>query len=202
MASILDFLDSDAGKKFIKGSSDQVNESPEKVKTVLGMALPMMLGALKNNTASSQGAENLNRALDNEKHSGSILNSLSPTDLSGLLGEGSGILGHIFGGKQQNIIEAVSSATGMDSSKVAQLLKLAAPVLMGILGNQKRKDNVGTGGLGELIGSVLGSNSSHDQSLLETFLNADGNSNVAGDIAGKLLGGKKDSKGLGSFFKG
>ena len=48
----------------------------------------------------------------------------------------------------------------------------------------------------------MGSNSSHDQSLLETFLNADGNGNIAGDIAGKLFGEKQNSKGPGSFFKG
>ena len=50
MASILDFLDTEKGKQFIQKSSDQVNESPEKVKSVLGMALPMIMGALKKNT--------------------------------------------------------------------------------------------------------------------------------------------------------
>ena len=147
MASILDFLNSDTGKKFIQRSSKEIDENPEKVGSALGIALQMMLGALKNNTASSKGAENLNRALENNKHSGSLLDSLSSVNLSDLIGEGSGILRHIFGEKQQKIEEAVSSTTRIDSSKVSQLLKMAAPVLLGILGNQKRKDNVGTDGL-------------------------------------------------------
>lgn len=202
MASILDFLNSDAGKQFVQRSSDQVNESPEKVKSALGMALPMMLGALKNNAESPEGAQNLDTALNNQKHDGSILEKVTSGDLGGFISEGSDILGHIFGNKQGQIEQAVGATTGMDASKVSQLLKMAAPVVMGILGSQKRKDQVGTGGISELIGSVLGSNSAHDQSLLETFLNTDGDSNVIKDVTGKLFGGKDSSKGLGSFFKG
>lgn len=202
MASILDFLDTDTGKQFIQRSSKEVDESPEKVKSVLGMALPMLMGAIKKNTASPEGSQKLNSELEKEKHNGSILDSLKGGNLSGLISEGSGIIGHILGGKQIKIVEAVSSATGMDSGKVAKIIKMAAPVLMGILGKQKRKDEVGKGGIQELVGSVMGTNSSHDQSLLETFLDADDDSNIAGDLTGKLFGGKSGSKGLGGFFKG
>ncbi len=202
MASILDFLDSDTGKDFVQKSSKEVNESPEKVKSALGMALPMLLGAMKKNSQSEDGKENLNQALEDEKHNGSILDKLKSGDLSSILNEGSGVLGHVFGGKQNQISEAVSAAIGMDSSKVTKLLKMAAPVVMGILGKQKRKDNVGKSGISDLLGSVMGSNSSHDQSLLETFMDSDSAGNVAKDVAGKLFGGKDKDKGIGGFFKG
>lgn len=202
MASILDFLDSDTGKQFIQKSSKEVDESPEKVKSALGMALPMLLGAMKKNSQSEEGKENLNKALEDEKHNGSVLDNLKSGNISAFLGEGSGVLKHIFGGKQGQIAEGVSSAVGMDSSKVSKLLQMAAPVVMGILGQQKRKDQVGKGGISDLLGSLMGSNSSHDQSLLETFMDADGEGNIAKDVAGKLFGGKDKSKGLGSFFKG
>ena len=185
MASILDFLDTDTGKQFIQRSSKEVDESPNKVKSVLAMALPMLMGAIKKNSSSTEGSQKLDSELKKEKHNGSILDSVKSRDLSGLLSEGSGIVGHILGGKQNKIAEAVSSATGMDSAKVAKLIKMAAPVVMGILGKQKRKDNVGEGGISELVGSVMGSNSSHDQSLLETFLDADDDSSIAGEVTGK-----------------
>lgn len=165
------------------------------------MALPMMLGALKSKAGSPEGAENIDKALQDDKHNGSVLDKISSGDLSGLLSEGPGILGHIFGGKQGQIEQAVGATTGMDSSKVSKLLQMAAPVVMGILGSQKRKDHVNSGGLQGLIGSVMGTTSSHDQSLLETFMNADGEG-VVNDVVGKLFGGKDKSKGLGSFFKG
>lgn len=202
MASILDFLDTDTGKQFIQRSSKEVDESPNKVKSVLAMALPMLMGAIKKNSSSAEGSQKLDSELNKEKHNGSILDSVKSGDLSGFLSEGSGIVGHILGGKQSKIAEAVSSTTGMDSAKVAKLIKMAAPVVMGILGKQKRKDNVGKGGISELVGSVMGSNSSHDQSLLETFLDADDDSSIAGEVTGKLFGGKGRSKGLGGFFKG
>lgn len=202
MASILDFLNTDTGKDFIEKSSKEVNESPEKVKSVLGMAFPMIMGALKKNTNTPEGAEKLESELEKEKHNGSVLDSIGSGGISGFLSEGSGIVEHIFGGKQHKIVEAVSSATGMDTSKVAKLIKMAAPVVMGVLGKQKRKDNVEKGGISQLIGSVMGSDSSHDQSLLETFLDADEDSSVVKDAAGKLFGGKGKSQGLGSFFKG
>lgn len=202
MASILDFLDSEKGKEFIQRSSEEVNESPDTVKSALGMAMPMIIGALKKNTDSPEGAEKLNRELGKDKHDGSVLDELSG-GLSGLLGEGTGILGHIFGGSQSKVETAVASATGMDASKVSKLLQMAAPVIMGILGKQKRKDHVeSSGGISDLIGSVLGSNSSHDQSMLETFMNSDKGGNIAGNVANKILGGKGKSKGPGDFFKG
>ena len=118
-----------------------------------------------------------------------------------IMGEGSGILGHIFGGKQNKVEDAVSATSGMDSAKISQLLKMAAPIIMGILGNQKRKDNVGQGGIGDLLGSVLGSGSSHDQSMLESFLDRDGDGNIANDM-GKLFKDKGGmTKGLGDLFR-
>ncbi len=202
MASILDFLNTETGKDFIQKSSKEINESPERVESALGMALPMMMGGLKKNTRSPQGEEKLARELEKDKHDGSMLDNLKGMNPADLLGEGSGILGHIFGGKQSKIEEAVSSATGIETAKISKLLKMAAPLVLGILGKQKRKDNTGQSGIKDLVGSVLGTNSSHDQSLLESFLDTDADDPITKDMAGKLFGGKGKSKGLGSFFKG
>lgn len=202
MASILDFLNTETGKEFIQKSSREIDETPEKVESALGMALPMMLGGLKKNTQSQQGEAELAKELDKDKHDGSLLDNLKGINPTDLLGEGSGILGHIFGGNQSRIEDAVSSATGIETSKISKLLKMAAPVVLGILGKQKRKDNTGKRGIKDLVGSVLGTNSSHDQSLLESFLDTDNDNNIAKDMAGKLFGNKEKSKGLGDFFKG
>lgn len=203
MASILDFLDSEEGKKFVSRSSKEVEENPEKVRSALAMALPMMLGAMKKNSRTDDGAENLNNALENKKHDGSILSSMSENFNGGkLISEGSGIMNHIFGGKQNKIEQAIGSSAAMDPNKVSQLLKMAAPVILGILGSQKRKDQVGKKGISNLLSSVMGSNSSHDQSLLETLLDASSDDNIVTETAGKLFGNKDRSKGLGDFFKG
>ena len=205
MASILDLLNTQMGEELVKKASSKTSEDKGKVTSALGMALPLILGAMKRNTTDPEGAENLDKALQSEKHNGDILNNLEERDAEELTGEGSKILNHVLGSRQSGISKTIAGALNMDESSVNKILEMAAPVIMGLLGQQKRKDNVGASGLSGLLGSVMGSNSSHDQSLVETLLDADGDGSVIDDVAGMVLGGKKGKKGgslLGGMFGG
>jgi hypothetical protein len=201
MASILDLLNTQMGEELVKKASSKTSEDKGKVTSALGMALPLILGAMKRNTTDPEGAENLDKALQSEKHNGDILNNLEERDAEELTGEGSKILNHVLGSRQSGISKTIARALNMDETSVNKILEMAAPVIMGLLGQQKRKDNVGASGLTDLLGSVMGSNSSHDQSLVETLLDADGDGSVIDDVAGMLLGGKKGKKG-GSLLGG
>lgn len=207
MASILDLLSSDLGKQLVQGASAQTGQPEDKTANVLSMALPVILGAMQRNAATPQGAQSLNRALDDSRHDGSILDQLSSllgsqgAD-SALVQDGAGILEHVLGGNRQRVEQNISKTSGVDANAVAQIIKIAAPIVMGILGNQKRKDQVGETGLGDLLGSVLGKNTKHDRSLLESILDADGDGSVIDDVAGMVLGGNKKKGGLGDLLGG
>ena len=201
MASILDLLNTQMGEDLVKKASSKTSEDKGKVTSALGMALPLILGAMKRNTKDPEGAENLNKALQSEKHNGDVLNNLEEKDAEELTGEGSKILNHVLGSRQSGISKTIAGALNMDETSVNKILEMAAPVIMGLLGQQKRKDNVGASGLSGLLGSVMGSNSSHDQSLVETLLDADGDGSVIDDVTGMVLGGKKGKKG-GSLLGG
>lgn len=201
MASILDLLNTQMGEELVKKASSKTSEDKGKVTSALGMALPLILGAMKRNTKDPEGAENLNKALQSEKHNGDVLNNLDEKDAEELTGEGSKILNHVLGSRQSGISKTIAGALNMDETSVNKILEMAAPVIMGLLGQQKRKDNVGASGLSGLLGSVMGSNSSHDQSIVETLLDADGDGSVIDDVAGMVLGGKKGKKG-GSLLGG
>lgn len=204
MASILDLLSSDLGKQLISGASAQTGQPEDKTANVLSMALPVILGAMQRNAASPQGAQSLNNALEDNRHDGSILEQLSGLLGNGadsnLLNDGAGILKHVLGGNQQNVEQNISKTSGVDAGSVAQIIKMAAPILMSVLGSQKRKDNVGETGIGDLLGSVLGKNTNHDQSLLTTLLDADGDGSVIDDVAGMVMGGNKKKGGLGGLL--
>lgn len=207
MASILDLLGSDAGKQLISGASAQTGESPNKTASVLGMALPVLLGAMKRNASTPEGAQSLNNALEDNRHDGSILDQLGGllgggSADSGLLNDGAGILSHVLGGNENKVTQNLSRTSGVDAGSVAQIIKMAAPILMGLLGSQKRKDNVGSSGIEGLLGSVMGSNNSHDQSLIETLLDSDGDGSVIDDVGGMILGGKSKKGGLGGLLGG
>lgn len=75
MEGLMDLLQSDMGKQIINGVSSQTNASQSQTQSVLSMALPVLMGAMKRNAASPEGAEGLMGALSN-KHDGSILDNL------------------------------------------------------------------------------------------------------------------------------
>lgn len=196
MASILDLLNTQTGEQLIDKASSNTSEDKDKVTSVLGMALPLILGAMKSNTKEPQGAEHLNQALESEKHNGELLNNLENKNTEDLTGEGSKILNHVLGSKQGSINKTIAATLNIEETTVSKILEMAAPVVMGLLGKQKRKDKVGASGLTGLLNSVLGSNAAHDQSLIESMLDADGDGNVIDDVTGMLMG-KKGKKGGG-----
>jgi hypothetical protein len=202
MEGLLNLLNSDLGKTLVNSASSQLGQNKAQTTTALTTALPLILGAMKNNTTTPKGAEGLLSALAN-KHDGSLLDNLS-----GLLGsndvlnDGAGILGHIFGGKEQNVAKAVSAKSGIDMNSALNLLKMAAPVIMGYLGKQSRKNNVSdVGGIQNLLGSLLGSGAQKEQSLITSILDADGDGSVIDDIIGMAAGGKKKG-GIGGLLGG
>lgn len=207
MESILDLLGSDMGKTLISGASAQTGQSPDKTATVLSMALPAILSAMKRNASTPEGAKDLNNALEDNRHDGSILEQLSSllgdeSVNSSLMNDGAGIMDHVLGGNQAKVENNISRVSGVDSNSVAQIIKMAAPILMGILGNKKRNNNVEEGGISDLLGSLLGNNGGKDQSIIESLLDADGDGSVLDDLAGMVLGGNKNKNGIGGMLGG
>ncbi|WP_372801180.1 DUF937 domain-containing protein [Lutibacter sp.] len=202
MAGLIDLLNSDLGKNLINNASSQLGENKVKTTSAISTAIPLILGALKNNTSTQKGAEGVLGALSN-KHDGSILDNL--TDVLGnkdILTDGAGILGHIFNGKQQNVAKAVSTKSGIDMSSAMSLLKMLAPVIMGYLGKQSRQKNIeDANGVDNLLGNLLGSGAQKEQSLVTQILDADGDGSVIDDIIGMAAGGKKKA-GLGGLLGG
>jgi hypothetical protein len=207
MSGILDMLNSDLGKTFINGVSNQTGQDQNKTSSVLTMALPVLMQAMKRNAATPEGAQGLMGALEN-KHDGSILDNLGDFFGGGVsddaMNDGSKILGHVLGNKQQTVETALSQKSGMDAGSVGQILKMAAPLLMGFLGKQKKQQQVqNASGLDSLLGGMLKSNSpQHEQSFLESILDADGDGSVIDDVAGMVLGGNKKKGGLGGLLGG
>lgn len=194
MASILDLLGTQKGEEFIAKASDTTSESKEKVTGVLGMALPILLGSMKNNISSAEGEKSLDNALNSDKHGEEFLTNFNTRNSSEMTSEGSKILNHILGDNQGNIVSVISNTLGMKNSSVAEILKMAAPLLLSILSSQKKKTNTDASGLKDLLSSVMGSSGKFDNSLVETILNGQGDGNILNDVKGMVLGGGKSGK--------
>ncbi len=203
MSGILDLLNSDLGKTIISGVAGSTGQDTQKTGSVLTMALPVLMKAMQRNAATQSGAEGLMGALSG-KHDGSILDNLGDLFNGGVdasvLQDGGNILGHVLGNKQNGVEQVISQKSGIDSGAVGNILKTAAPILMGILGKQSRQNGISNAGdISGLLGGLLGGNSAQkEQSFLEQILDADGDGSVVDDVAGMVLGGggQKKSGGL------
>ena len=181
MAGLLDLLNSDMGKQIISGVSQQSGAPQDKTADVLSMALPVLMGAMRKNAATPQGAEGLLGALSG-KHDGSILDDLGGLFQGGVdktvMQDGAGILGHVLGNKRPAVQNALSQEAGIDANA-----------------------------LGSLLGNVMGAEQPRQsQSLIEQLIDADGDGSIIDDVAGMVLGGNQKKKGglgglLGGLFK-
>jgi hypothetical protein len=207
MAGLLDLLNSPMGKQLISGVAGQTKQSEDQTAIVLSMAMPLLLGAMKKNVSSPEGAQGLMSALSSGKHNGSILDNLGGLFNGGVddnvMSDGAGILGHVFGNKQPQVENALSQKSGLDAGTVAQILKIAAPIVMGYLGKQTAQSNVSDGsGMNALLGSMLGGQPQENQSLITTLLDADGDGSILDDVAGMVMGSSKKKGGLAGLLGG
>ena len=178
--------------------AEQVGGNEGQVKNGVMAALPAMLTALSKNTGTEKGAQELNNALE-KKHDGSILDNLSGYLSNPDLKDGAGILNHLFGNQTSNVANAVSQSSGLDINGSMKMLQMLAPILMGMLGQQKKQNNLDAEGIGNLT-SMLASNfgseagASGIMDVVTNLLDANKDGNVMDDImgmVGKFFGGNK-----------
>ena len=210
MMNLMDLLQGDTGRTLINGVSQQTGAPQDKTARVLSQAMPLILGAMQRNARDTRGAQGLMGALNDSRHDGSILDNLGAllgNNPQAVQQDGAGILKHVLGGKQDHVTSALGNNTGLDSGTIMQILQFAAPVVLGMLGKNQRQSNVqDTSGLGGLLSGVLGggAQTQQSQSMIEKFLDADGDGSIMDDVAGMVLGGgnKSGGGGLGGLLGG
>lgn len=108
--------------------------------------------------------------------------------------DGDGILGHVFGQKRAAVESGVAQSSGLDLGKAAQLLKIAAPLVMGALGKMKKQGGLDANGLASLLqqeqAAVETAAPGMQQGGLLSFLDLDHDGDVTNDVAklGSTLG--------------
>ena len=207
MSGILDLLQSDLGSTIISGIANSTNTNKEKTSQVLTMGMPVLMKAMQRNAQTDSGSQGLLNAITG-KHDGSILDNLGGllggSGMDSLSQDGGKILGHVLGSKQGGVQNIISQKVGIDSGSVSQILKIAAPILMGFLGKQGKSSGLSNASdvTGLLGGLLSGGTKNSNEGLLEQILDADGDGSMVDDVAGMLLGGSKKSGGLGGMLGG
>lgn len=152
MSGLLDLVKGAIDSGMINQAANQLGTTPGKAESAIDAALPLLLGALGRNASQPQGAQSLHRALERDHADNNPLSVLGNVLGGQGLGDGSAILGHIFGGRQERASMGVSKASGLDMGNSGQLMAMLAPVVMSILGSQMKQRGLDSGGLGGLLG--------------------------------------------------
>jgi hypothetical protein len=194
--SLINFVQDQISGPRLTQLSQQLGISEQQTQQALPAALAALTGAMAQNTAQPQGAQQLSSALAKD-HDGSLLDSLDGFlggGSSGALGAGASILGHVFGGRQPQVTGNLGRATGLDPATIARLLALLAPIVLAYLGRRQRQQGLDPGGLASELGNERRQIETHPQarSGLGALLDRDGDGQVLddlADLAGGFLGG-------------
>ncbi len=173
------------------------------------MAAGSILGGLMNKASTPSGAETVFGSV--QKQDTSILDKLG--DLLGggeatdnLQKQGGGILDMVFGADSQKAQQAVGSSLGLGSGMIGKLMSMAAPILMGVIGNYVKSKALNAVGLG----SLLGEQKSYLDNLLPSSLTSNlgfgnmlsGASSAAGNAAGSVGNAASNVAGAASGAAG
>jgi outer membrane protein OmpA-like peptidoglycan-associated protein len=157
--SILDSVMSMLGPQVAGPVASQLGESTETVQRGLQAGSAAMLAGLAakasqpgflgqifgliTNPANTSGA--LSGLTSNL---GSLASGVTSSPLGSLGGQ---FLSSIFGSNMSTVTDAIGRSTGLASSKVGSLLSMAAPLVIGALGQHVRQNNLTAGDLGSAL---------------------------------------------------
>lgn len=193
MANLIDLLQSQLSDGLIDQLSGQLGAPKQQTRTAADSILSTIIGGLAKNAQQPGGADAIANALDND-HDGSLLDNLNdilggktPSTVNPRATNGEGILKHVLGGKKSSAIDMISQISGLGSGKTGNLMAMLAPIVMGMLGKQKKQSGLDSGGIANILAGALGAQKQRGglaTSLLTGLLDRDGDGSVVDDVAG------------------
>ena len=191
--SLMDQLTNAVISQMAGQAAQKTGLSNDMAAKLMPMAMSVLMGGLKKNASSQQGAEALSNALD--RHDGSLLNQLDAVGNDDVMADGQKILGHILGGRQQGAQDMMAKATGANADQINNILAMAAPAVLASLGKAKREQGLNVSDLANLVkneGAAAQRAAPSELGGLMSMLDADGDGDVKDEVMGlgaKILGG-------------
>ncbi len=154
--NLLDLVKDQLSDAVIGKAAGLIGESSGATSSALSTILPTILGSVVQKGATQSGASGIMDMINSGGHDGSMFDNLS-----GLLGGGSqsntmlksgaALVASLMGAKQGGIVDTLMSLTGMKKSSTNSLMSMVAPMVMGMIGRQIKKNGLNVGGLMDLL---------------------------------------------------
>lgn len=153
--ALLDMLAGELlGTKSVGELGKSVDASDEQVQQLVTKAIPLLLSGMYQNSSTDEGAQSLEKALDN--HAPNTEKSTSAMLRKADIKDGKKIVKHVLGDNEKEVKKGLSQSTGLTQSQVSTLLGQLAPVVLSLVGNYKKEESREKADSSDLI-SVLGS---------------------------------------------
>ena len=192
---LISVLQSGASEAVIDAFTQQLGAGTKRNQTSKAVegGVSILMNALARNARQQQGRASLEAALEKD-HDGSILDDVagfingSSSFNNSRAANGAGILKHVLGGKQSGAIDALAQMSGLNKGQSADMLVKLAPIVLGMLGRQKRSaPAAGAGGidLSSILGQAAGNmtKKTGQASLIESLLDQDGDGSIQDEVA-------------------
>src|SRR5262252_3242967 len=127
---ILDTIGQQLSGDTLKQISQQLGTDEGTAAKAVSVALPLLIAGLSRNAATPDGSAALDQALTRDHSASSALDAPHQAVANPNAFNAAGILGHIFGQRQDPVQQGVAKASGVDLQSASKVLMILAPIVM------------------------------------------------------------------------
>lgn len=187
MAAIVDQLMQKINGEPVKKLSEQLGSDEEKTRSALGSAIPFLLQSMARKSHDGGEGAMIRDRISAEKDSGFDLSDLSSffQNSSG----SQGLLNQLLGNNKNQVEQYIQRDSGLEQSKVSQLLQMAAPLVTKFLANREKEEQGDAMDQLNRFDEDMKQNNPQSHGVLNRLLDRDGDGDIKDDVAemGKSL---------------
>ncbi len=154
--NLMDLFKDQIGNVMAAQAGKYLGVSESSANDALGAMLPALMGGLINKGSTQSGAASILDFMNKNNIGGGLLDNLgglfgggAKTD--GLASTGSMVLKFLMGDKTGAVVDLITKTVGIKSGVASTLMKMAAPMLLGLIGRQVKNKGLNAGGLMDLL---------------------------------------------------
>jgi heat shock protein HslJ len=153
--SLLDGLKGLVTPELLSTAARSLGEPEASVATGLGAAFPTVLAGLAGKAGDARAMRPLFDLINSPANDGSVLRdprlAVTVAPQSGLGGAAGALLSGLFGSQLTSVGDVIGRTAGLRAGAGGSLLNIAAPLVLGLLGNRVRTGGLDVAGLGTLL---------------------------------------------------
>ena len=159
--NLLDIINKQISGDLIQKAAGFIEEENGLTQKALNIVLPSLLGGIAQQATEPNKAAQLMSRITEGGHDGSIFGTIGNllsggSATQGLMDSGETIVHNLFGDKTSSILDWIASFANIKTGAAANLMNMAAPLVMGAIGKQVVDNDMGINGLTALMDDQSG----------------------------------------------